>query len=181
MLTKEQQDRLAAKARSSAAAREELQQQMWVTFLTEKKRLLKSLSPIDGDDACMDAFLRSFNHCVENYKEDSNNSFQTYFNRSLRLNMRRAILKEDKRCRTLYDISTIPEASNLVDESVIEFSNNDLLDIIERELSPRHREAVELCFVEGFSQREAARKVGCSKTLIDRFLRKSRELLREYR
>jgi len=180
ILSAEEQNTLAAAASKDDESYGTLMEQMWFIFLREKGKALRRLQPEDGDDSCMDAFLEAFNTCVKNYRK-GRTKFRTYFTKSLKRNISRRIVREEKRQRRSLNLDGIPDSQQPVDEAIIEYSNEDLLQYIEKHLTSRHRKVVELRFAYGYSHRETAKQMRCSGTTVHNLQESVKRLLKNHR
>ena len=107
----------------------------------------------NSEDVVQDAFLKLWNN-TGTWKPDFDAKFTTWFSRIV-INLCLDLKKKNKNSFELDDM-VLAGGDESPDETVMKRQNTEILNKCLEELPDRQQTAINLCFYEGFSNREAA-------------------------
>ena len=129
-----------------------------------------------SEDIVQDAFLKLWNN-TGLWKSDFDTKFTTWFSRIV-INLCLDLKKKNKSSIEL-DGMELAGDSDTPDEAVIKRQNNELLNSCLDELPERQQTAINLCFYEGFSNKEASEIMEVNVKALESLLMRAKSNLRE--
>lgn len=130
----------------------------------------------NSEDVVQDAFLKLWNN-TGLWKSDFDAKFTTWFSRII-INLCLDLKKKSKSSIEIDDIQ-IPVDSQSPDHTVSTRQSNEILNRYLQELPERQQTAINLCFYEGFSNREAAEIMEINIKALESLLMRAKAGLKE--
>ncbi len=130
----------------------------------------------NSEDVVQDAFLKLWNNTGV-WKSDFDAKFTTWFSRIV-INLCLDLKKKNKSSIELDDIQ-IPVDSETPYQTVSTRQSNEILNRYLQELPDRQQTAINLCFYEGFSNKEAAEIMEINIKALESLLMRAKSSLRE--
>jgi len=130
----------------------------------------------NSEDVVQDAFLKLWNNTAT-WNPDFDATFTTWFSRIL-INLCLDFKKKTKNSFELDDME-LTGSDELPDETAIKRQNTEILNKYLDELPERQQVAINLCFYEGFSNREAAEIMEIGIKALESLLMRAKSSLRE--
>ena len=129
----------------------------------------------NSEDVVQDAFLKLWNN-TGTWKPDFDAKFTTWFSRIV-INLCLDLKKKNKSSIELDDME-IAGGDESPDETVMKRQNTEILNKCLEELPDRQQTAINLCFYEGFSNREAAEIMEINIKALESLLVRAKSSLR---
>ena len=129
----------------------------------------------NSEDVVQDAFLKLWNN-TGIWKSDFDAKFTTWFSRIV-INLCLDLKKKNKSSIELDDME-IAGGDESPDETVMKRQNTEILNKCFEELPDRQQTAINLCFYEGFSNREAAEIMEINIKALESLLVRAKSSLR---
>jgi len=129
----------------------------------------------NSEDIVQDAFLKLWNN-TGTWKPDFDAKFTTWFSRIV-INLCLDMKKKNKNSFE-FDDMVLAGGDELPDETVIKRQNTEILNKYLEELPDRQQIAINLCFYEGFSNREAAEIMEINIKALESLLVRAKSSLR---
>jgi len=129
----------------------------------------------NSEDVVQDAFLKLWNN-TGIWKSDFDAKFTTWFSRIV-INLCLDLKKKNKSSIELDDME-IAGGGESPDETVMKRQNTEILNKCLEELPDRQQTAINLCFYEGFSNREAAEIMEINIKALESLLVRAKSSLR---
>jgi RNA polymerase sigma-70 factor (ECF subfamily) len=129
----------------------------------------------NSEDVVQDAFLKLWEN-TGTWKPDFDAKFTTWFSRIV-INLCLDLKKKNKNSFELDDM-VLAGGEELPDETVIKRQNTEILNKYLEELPDRQQIAINLCFYEGFSNREAAEIMEINIKALESLLVRAKSSLR---
>ena len=130
----------------------------------------------NSEDVVQEAFLKLWNSTGV-WKSDFDAKFTTWFSRIV-INLCLDFKKKTKNSFEIEEMQ-ISSGGELPDEAVSKRQNNELLQKYMEELPERQFTAINLCFYEGFSNKEAAEIMEINIKALESLLMRAKSSLRE--
>ena len=129
-----------------------------------------------SEDIVQDAFLKLWNN-TGLWKSDFDAKFTTWFSRIV-INLCLDLKKKNKSSIEL-DTMELAGSGEIPDETAIKRQNNEILNRCLNELPERQQTAINLCFYEGFSNKEASEIMEINIKALESLLMRAKSSLRE--
>ena len=130
----------------------------------------------NSEDVVQDAFLKLWNNTGV-WNPDFDAKFTTWFSRIV-INLCLDFKKKNKISFEIDDME-LAGSNDLPDESVMKMQNTAILNKYLEELPDRQQIAINLCYYEGFSNREAAEIMEINIKALESLLMRAKSSLRE--
>ncbi len=130
----------------------------------------------NSEDIVQDAFLKLWNN-TGLWKSDFDAKFTTWFSRII-INLCLDLKKKNKSSLEIDDMQ-ISGGGETPDQAVSTRQSNEILNRYLEELPDRQQTAINLCFYEGFSNREAAEIMEINIKALESLLMRAKASLRE--
>ncbi len=129
-----------------------------------------------SEDIVQDAFLKLWNN-TGTWKSEYDAKFTTWFSRIV-INLCLDLKKKNKSSIEL-DTMELAGSGETPDETAIKRQNNEILNRCLDELPERQQTAINLCFYEGFSNKEASEIMEINIKALESLLMRAKSSLRE--
>jgi RNA polymerase sigma-70 factor (ECF subfamily) len=131
----------------------------------------------EAEDVVQDAFLKLWNR-PETWNENKGAKFTTWFYRVV-TNLAIDNKRKKKPLANNDVLDYMPDSAPRADEAMIEMQEQKLLEHAIQDLPERQKTALNLCFYEGLSNKEAAEIMGVGVKALESLLMRAKAALKE--